>query len=309
MRTLAGALWCTAVAAQVALPTATSEAKVLRGRIVTAEAAEGGGWVTVRDLSGRLLRKVQAGAGVEGIRAAEIKDFTLDAERTLVVSLGVAFPMGQSARLVAFYPEKGAARFLGSDDVVCKMVAADEATGVWCFGRGLEETWLHRMSGPAAGPWSLMGRKKLRVLANDGGETRQADESGQMGVPRMMAAGPGRLAVYLPNTLAVQVVDTRTGGWAAREVAVEPAGRSNLSFAAEGEELWGLMPEPGEVEGFRTRYWLWRWAGRWEKVAGAGWWPRGAALAGAEGGKVYVWNRTDGRLEAVAAPAVKRAPQ
>lgn len=297
---LAGAMVCGALMAQVALPPATQEVKVLHGRIVSVEGADKGGWIVVRDLSGQVLRKVQAGAGLEGLRAAEIKDYTLDAARTLIVSLGAAYPLGRSERLVAFYPEKGAARFLAMDDVVCLKLAWDAATGVWCLGPGLEDTLLHRVSGLAAGSWSLMERKKTRVLANDGGETRAAYDSGQMGVPQMMPAGAGRLAVYLPNTLAVHVVDTRTGERTALDVGVEPAGRSNLSFAADKDALWGLRPEGG-AEGFTTPYGLYRWAGKWRKVEGAGPWPRGSVLAGAEDGWVYVWNRAAGRVEAVAA--------
>lgn len=299
---LAGIVLTGTLAAQVALPPATSEVKVLRGRVVTVESAEKGGWVVVRDMSGRVLRKVQAGAGVEGIRAAEIKDFALDAERTLVVSLGVAYPLGRSARLLAIYPEKGQPRFVGMDDVVCLKLAADEATGVWCLGPGLEDTLLHRVSGPAAGPWSLLARKKVRLLANDGGETRQAFDSGQMGVPAMMTAGPGRLVAYLPNTLAAHEVDAMTGEHGVMELPLEPLGRSNVTIAAGGGMVMGLMPilQAGEMEQFTTRYGMYRWEGRWVRVLEGRDWPRGASLAGIDGGVVYVWNRTEGKVEWVA---------
>jgi hypothetical protein len=296
---LAGIVLSVALAAQVALPPAASEVKVLRGRIVTAESAEKGGWVIVRDLSGRVLRKVQAGAGVEGVRAAEIKDFTLDAERTLVVSLGVAYALGRSARMLAFYPEKGQPRFVGMDDVVCLKLAADEATGVWCLGPGLEDTLLHRVSGPAAGPWSLLARKRVRLLANAGGETRQAFDAGQMGVPAMMTAGPGRLVAYLPNTLAVHEVDARTGEHMVMELPLEPRGRSNVTVAAGGGVVMGLMPvlRAGEMEQFTTRYGMYRWEGRWVRVVKGRDWPRGSVLAGIDGGVAYVWNRTESRVE------------
>lgn len=298
---LAGIVLGGALAAQVALPPATSEVKVLRGRVVTVESADKGGWVVVRDLRGRVLRKVQAGAGVEGLRAAEIKDFTLDAERTLVVSLGVAYPLGRSARLLAFYPEKGQPRFVGMDDVVCLKLAADEATGVWCLGPGLEDTLLHRVSGPAAGPWSLLVRKKVRLLANDGGETRQAFDSGQMGVPAMMTAGPGRLVAYLPNTLAVHEVDARTGEHGVMALPLEPLGRSNVTIAAGRGMVMGLMPilQAGEMEQFTTRYGMYRWEGRWVRVLEGRDWPRGASLAGIDDGVAYVWNRTEGSVEGV----------
>lgn len=298
---LAGLFVCLGLAGQVALPPATSEVKVLRGRMVSVEAAEKGGWIVVRDLGGKVLRRVQAGAGVEGIRAAEIKDFTLDAERTLVVSLGVAYPLGRSARLLAFYPEKGSPRFVGMDDLVCLRLAADEATGVWCLGPGLEDTLLHRVSGPAGGPWSLLPRKKVRLLANDGGETRQAFDSGQMGVPALMASGPGRMVAWLPNTLALYDVNLKSGEHGVVGLPFEPLGRSNLTFAARGSGVVGLFPVlgVGEMEQFTTRYGLFRWDGGWVRVDRRRDWPRGTMVAGVEDGAVWVWNRMAGWVERV----------
>ncbi|MBI4892453.1 MAG: hypothetical protein HY821_17645 [Acidobacteria bacterium] len=287
------------LAAQVALPLQTVEVKLLHQRILSLEAADKGGWVIIRDLAGRVLRKVQAGAGVDGIRAAEIKDFTLASDRTLIISLGVAFPIGRSARIMAFYPEKGEPRFLTLDDVICLNVVSDPATGVWCLGPGLEDSLLHRVSGPADGPWTLLLRRKIRVLANDGGETRQAYETGQCGVPALFIPEPGRLLAFLPNTLALHDIDLRTGVHSEIPIPVEPNGRSLLSFATRGEEIYGLLPvlPPGQTDRFTTQYTLYRSLARWTRVPSAPAWPRGTTLAGIEGGTLYLWNRLKSRLE------------
>jgi hypothetical protein len=258
--------------------------------------------VVVRDLKGRILRKVQAGAGVDGVRAAEIKDFTLDRDRTLIVSLGVAFPLGRSARVLAFYPEKGEPRMLGLDDIVCLRLAADPATGVWCLGPGLEDSLLHRVSGPATGPWSLLPRKKVRVLANDGGDTRQAYDSGQCGVPALCVPEPGSLLAFLPNTLALFRVDLRTGQHGEIPLPLEPGGRSLLTFAAAAQSVFGLMPvlQPGDADRLTTAYALFRWQQGWARTPNSAAWLRGTTIAGILEDTIYLWNRQTCRLETTA---------
>ncbi len=287
------------LAAQFALPPQTVEVKLLHQRILSLESADKGGWIVIRDFAGRVLRKVQAGAGVEGIRAAEIKDFTLAQDHTLVVSLGVAFPLGRSARVLAFYPEQGQPRFLTLDDVLCLNLASDPATGVWCLGPGLEDSLFHRVSGPAEGPWTLLPRKKIRVLANDGGETRAAFESGQCGVPALFIPEPGRLLAFLPNTLALHDLDLRTGVHSEIPIPVEPNGRSLLSFATRGEAIYGLLPalSPGQTDRFTTPYALFRSLDRWTRVSASATWPRGTTLAGIDGDTLYLWNRLKCTLE------------
>jgi hypothetical protein len=289
-------LW---VSAQIPLPPGTSEVKVLHERIVSLEAAEKGGWLVVRDMSGRLLRKVQAGAGIEGIRAAEIKDFTLDEGRTLIVSLGASFPLGRTARILASYPEQGEPRFVTLEDLVCLKLAADAATGVWCLGPGLEDTLLHRVSGEAGGPWSLLPRKKVRLLANPGGEPRQAFDSGQLGIPSLTGAGAGRLLAFLPNTIAVHEVDVRTGAHRAYALPFDMPGRSALSFAPAGERIVALLPllKPGEQEQLTTQYALFQWNAGWGRVVSSRVWPRGVALVGGGAGGVQIWNRVARQIE------------
>jgi hypothetical protein len=290
------------ISAQIPLPPGTSEVKVLHERIVSLEGADKGGWLVVRDLSGRVLRKVQAGAGIEGIRAAEIKDFTLDEGRVLIVSLGVVFALGRASRILASYPEQGEARFITLDDLVCLKLAADAATGAWCLGPGLEDTLLHRVSGPAGGPWSLLPRKKMRLLANPGGEPRQAYDSGQLGVPSLTGAGAGRLLAFLPNTVAVHEVNVRTGAHQAHALPFDTPGRSALSFTAAGERMVALLPllKAGEAEQLTTQYALFEWKGGWSRVGAARVWPRGAGLVGGGGGVVQIWNRVARRVETVA---------
>jgi len=302
---LSAALAAALMDGQIALPPQTSEVKYLHGRIVSLESNGPGGWLIVRNADGSITRKVEAGAGLEGLRRAEIKDFTMDADGTLVVSVGVEFPFGRSSRIAAFYPEKGSPRFLTLDDVVCLRLAADPSTGVWCMGDGLEQSLLHRISGPAQGPWSLLPKKKIRVLANPGGDTREPFDSGQLGAPSMIVPEPGRLLLFLPNSVALYDCDLQSGTVEVHPLPFNPRGRSWLSFAAEGTRTFGLFPllEPGQDEQLTTSYGLFQMGSSWKRVDAARTWPRGVSLSGMDGGVAVLWNRPRQRLESISLPA------
>ncbi len=291
--------------AQFDLPPNTSEVKYLHGRVVSLETNSPGGWLIVRDAQGRIMRKIEAGAGLEDLRRVEVKDYTMEEDGTLVVSLGAAFSFGRTSRVAAFYPEKGRPTFLTLDDIVCLRIAADPATGVWCLGPALEETLLHRISGPAAGAWSMLPRKKIRVLANTGGETREPFDPGQLGTPSLTLSAPGQLMAFLPNSVALYFCDLASGRVESRPLPFNPRGRSWLSFAAENRRVLGLFPilAAGTDEQFTTPYSLFLLNEPWKPVAEGQTWPRGVSLVGMDRGSIVLWNRPRQRLEFFPLPA------
>ena len=197
--------------AQTALPRRTVDVKFQQGRLLTLETNERSSLIKIWGGDGKLQRAVEAGAGLTGLRRVELKDFALAANGLLVTSIGAMFAMGATSRLLAVYPELGEPRFVTLDDVVCMKLMSDSRTGAWCLGPGLEDTLLHRVSGSVEGRWALVPRKKLRLVANAGGETREAFESGQAGVPALLPAMPGSLLAWLPNAGVVLEVDTLEG--------------------------------------------------------------------------------------------------
>jgi len=283
--------------ADLVMPRRTVEVKFQQGQLMSVETHDTSSVVKVWGRDGKVKRSVEAGAGLTGLRRVELKDFALASDGTLVTSIGAIFGMGVTSRLLAMYPEKGAPTFVTLDDVVCMRLAAEMRTGVWCLGPGLEDTLLHRVSGPAAGRWGLVPRKKLRLMANSGGETRQAFESGQAGVPALLAGAAGTLLAWLPNAGVVMEVGAMDGEVRSWNVPLAIAGRSMISFVASGSgAVYGLMPlrKPSEEELLTTRYGvvkLDRGSGEWVRLPGMGSYPRGSMLAGVDGERPVVWNR------------------
>ncbi|MBI5086955.1 MAG: hypothetical protein HZB13_20445 [Acidobacteria bacterium] len=291
----------------VTLPPSTTEVKFQHGRIIALEAGDPGAFVVIRDREGRPLRRVQAGAGVGGLRRAEVRDFALQADQSLTVALGVAFSMGKTSRVLAVYPQRGEARFSGLDDVMCTKLAVDELTGAWCLGPGQDDSLLHRVSGPAEGPWSLLARRRLPLVPNPAGEHREAFETGPAGVPALMNAAPGRLLAWLPNAVALLEIDVVTGRGTTWRIPFGVGGRSMLTFACSGRGVYGLLPArgPGEPERLSTAYELCaldRASGEFRPVGGRARFARGASLAGMDGEQAVVWDRARRRLEWIRTP-------
>lgn len=292
--------------AQVRLPDQTLEVKFQSGRIVTLEPEERGGRLVIRARDGQVERTILAGAGLENIRRVEIKDFALTDGGTLLVTMAALFPLGVSSRVLGLYPPKGEAAHLPLDAVICYNVAPDEATGVWCLGPALEESWFHRLSGPASGPWSALPRNKLPLIGSEADEPRGAHETGPAGSPALLEEQPGRLAAWIPNAAAVVELNTKTAEVTRWAVPLAEQGKSQMSFAATPQGvLYGLMPKRagGEPERLDTPYRLMRLnreTGVWVPVPGVPELPRGAALAGMDGTKAVVWKRPTRTLEWVA---------
>jgi hypothetical protein len=283
--------------AQMVLPRRTVEVKFQQGQLLTVEASEFSSKVKVWGRDGSLRRVIEAGAGLRGLRRVELKDFALAGDGTLVTSIGAIFGMGVASRLLGMYPLKGEPSFVAMDDVVCMELAMEARTGAWCLGPGLEDTLLHRVSGPAAGRWSLVPRKQVRLMANPGGETRPAYETGRAGAPQVMAGTDGGLLVWLPNAglvMELSAIDGEARNW---NVPLAMTGRSVISFAAsQGGAVYGLMPlrGPSDPELLTTRYGvvrLERRSGEWVRLPELGSYPRGSTLAGVDGERPVVWNR------------------
>lgn len=291
------------MAAQVRLPDHTVAAKFQIDHIVTLESTAHGGDLTVRTRDGVLQRKVEGGAGLQNMRRVEIHDFELAPDGTLVVSMAVLYPLGASTRVLALYPLKGEPRFITLDDVLCFKLAADVQSGVWCMGPGLEESLFHRLSGPAEGPWSILPRKKIRLVSSEAEEPRQAHETGPAGSPAMLASTPGHVAAWLPNAAAVVEFDTKTAEMVTWPVPLAMQGKSQMSFATSRDgEIYALMPQrsPNDVERLDTPYVLTklnRDTGAWQIVPALSTLPRGAVLAGMDRGKPVIWKRPTRTLE------------
>ncbi len=286
--------------AQLPLPPQTAEVKLFGERVVSLESGERGGRLVERTLDGRTARIVAAGAGVEDVRRVEIKDYTLDEQGTLVVSMGVEHSLGRSSRLAGFYPRQGEPRIIELEDVICLKVAAEPGGGVWCLGPGFGEELLHRISGPANGHWELMPKKTVPLVGNAGGQELTAFDPGAVGVAVLTAPEAGRLVAFLPNSEAVFEIDTRTGKVERHELPFRARGRSFVTVAASPAAIHALLPliHEGE-EQLTTPYGLFRWANGWRRV-GTRTWPRGTTLLGADENAVRVWNRTAQRVETTA---------
>jgi hypothetical protein len=288
-------IWCigATLAAQVKLPRETVEVKLAGDRLVSLEST---GRLVERTLAGRTVRIVEAGAGVEDLRRTEVKDFTLDEQGTLIVSLGIEHSLGRSSRRMGFYPRQGQPRVIELDDVVCLRVAAEPANGAWCLGPGFGDELLHRVSGAADGHWSLLPKKAVRLLGNPGGQELTYFDSGATGVPVLYSPAAGKLVAFLPNAESIYEIDTRTGRIERRELPFRPHGRSFVTVAGD-HALLPLLAE-GE-EQLTTPYGLFRWNKGWERV-GTRTWPRGTALLGVNENAVRVWNRTAQQVESSA---------
>lgn len=268
--------------AQTTLPAATSEAKVFFDQIVTLEGGPNGGRVLVRDRAGKILRIVEAGAGLESLRRAEIRDFVLTRDGILAIAFHAILPMGATARYLGLYPPTGPPRILPLSDVVCQRLAADDLTGLWCLGQGREEGLAHRVAGERAGRWNLTAPKG--IVLN--------------GVPQFFSPDPGTLQAWLPAAAKLIQWDTITGEASVRPVPL-PTGHAlvSLSVAPDGW-LIALLPlrDPGEAERLDTPYGLFRLmsgAAQWQRVPGTATWPRGASLAGPSA----IWNRIQRRID------------
>jgi hypothetical protein len=267
--------------AQTPLPAATSEAKVLFDQIVTLEGAPHGGRVLVRDRNGKILRIVEAGAGLESLRRAEVRDFTLTRDGILAIAFHAIRPMGASARYLGLYPVSGPPRILPLNDVFCQRVASDDLTGLWCLGHGREEGLAHRVAGERAGRWVLTAPKGLTLD----------------GLPQLFSPDPGVLDAWLPTVATLVQWDAATGQARLRPIPL-PAAKAltSLTVAPNGSIL-ALLPLRGasEAERLDTPYGLFTLLPnqQWRRVPNTPVWPRGATLAGPSA----VWNRIERRID------------
>lgn len=269
------------VHAQTALPAATSEAKVCFDQIVTLEATPRGGRILVRDRTGRTLRIVEAGAGLESIRHAEVRDFTLTRDGLLAIAFHAILPMGASARYLGLYPETGPPRILPLNDVVCQRLAADDLTGLWCLGHGRVEGLAHRVTGERAGRWALTAPKGI-VLD---------------GLLQLFSPESGVLQAWLPLAGTLVQWDTITGEARLRLIPLPAAhALSSLTVTRNGA-LLALLPLRGATEAERldTPYGLFTLqpSQQWQRLPSTPTWPRGAILAGPNA----VWNRLERRID------------
>ncbi len=263
------------------LPAATSAAKVQFDQILTLEGAPRGGRIVVRDRAGKTLRVVEAGAGLDALRRAEVRDFALTRDGVLAIAFHAVLPLGASARYLGLYPDSGPPRLLPLDDVVCDRLAADDLTGLWCLGPGAYLGLLHRVAGERAGRWTLAAPKGVAL---DG--------------PRhLFSPSPGVLQVWLPAAANMIQWDAITGEASVIQIpAPPPHSLASFTTSPNGEPL-ALLPlrAAGEAERLDTPYALFALdPGRgWRRVAGTPTWPRGAALAGPNA----VWNRIERRID------------
>ncbi len=267
--------------AQTPLPAATSKAKVLFDEILTLEGGSRGGRITVRNRAGKILRIVEAGAGLESLRRAEVRDFTLTRDGILAIAFHAILPMGASARYLGLYPSTGAPRLLPLDDVVCDQLAADDLTGLWCLGRGRDEGLAHRVAGDRAGRWTLTAPKGA-VLD---------------GIPQLLSPSPGVLQAWLPAAATLIQWDTITGEIDLRPLPMPKApALASLAVAPNGV-LLALLPlrAAAETERLDTPYALFALQPdqQWQRVPNTPTWPRGATLAGPNA----IWNRMQHRID------------
>lgn len=267
--------------AQTPLPAATSEAKVFFDQIVTLEGTLHGGRILVRDRQGKTLRIVEAGAGLESLRRAEVRDFTLTRDGVLAIAFHAIRSMGASARYLGLYPLSGPPRILPLNDVVCQRLAADDLTGLWCLGHGREEGLAHRVAGERAGRWTLTAPKGLYLD----------------GLPQLFSPDPGVLQAWLPTVATLVQWDAVTGEARLRAIPLPAAKALTSLTVAPNGSLLALLPLRGanESERLDTPYGLFALQPdqQWRRVPNTPTWPRGATLAG----PAAVWNRIERRID------------
>ncbi|MBL0158236.1 MAG: hypothetical protein IPP47_14195 [Bryobacterales bacterium] len=267
--------------AQTPLPPATSEAKVLFDQILTLEATPLGGRILVRDRAGKTTRIVEAGAGLDTLRRAEVRDFTLTRDGILAIAFHAILPMGASARYLGLYPLTGPPRLLPLDDIVCQRLAADDLTGIWCLGRGRDQGIAHRLAGERAGRWSLAAPKGITLDA----------------LPQLFSSDPGVLQAWLPAAATLIQWDTITGEARLRPVPLLLAhALTSLTITPNGTIL-ALLPLRAENQPERldTPYALFSLQPnqQWQRLPNTPTWPRGATLAGPNA----IWNRLARRID------------
>lgn len=283
------------------LPASAAAVKWMQGHAICLGAEGALPLLAVYDRHGRLVRTAPVRGLAPGVRQAEVKDFVLGAGLALHVSLAASFPLGRSARLLCTAPAAGPPHCLELGEVLCFRLAEAPGGSLWCFGPALDGMLLHRVTGPAAGPRLWLPEKAVRLLPDAAGTLRPPHESGPLGLPWLGAPRPGRLLLFVPNAAALYDVDLQSGAVAWLDLPPAPPPRSLVTFAAEGPLVLALFPltRPGEQERLDTPYGLFVHQNGWRRAAPGRQWRRGAALAGAEAGAAWVWDRASSSLECV----------
>ncbi len=287
MKPLAALAALLALSGAIPLPGPVAAVKWRHGQAV-ALAGPGGAPVlqVLRPPSG--MRSVDAGRAVAGARRVDVIDFAPDCEGTVHALLLAAFPLGRDRRLLCHFPGQGEASCDDLGDLRCLLLAADAPGRIWCLGEGPEGAWLRRLAGSEGG---------RRIWLPAGGPRSSAGAARRAW---MEAAAPGRLRIVWPGLALLADVDLANGR-AQMSRLPAPAGRSGLeTFAADGDRLLALLPL-GAAAGaaLNEPYGLFELRGAWRRLAPERSWPRGARLAGAEDGAVWIWNRMERRLERV----------
>lgn len=236
-------------------------------------------------------RRLEARRAAAGARRVEVIDFAIDSEGTVDALLLAAFPLGRDRRLHCRFPEQGGPSCGDLGELRCLRLAADAPGQTWCLGEGPEGAWLRRIGVPARG---------RPIWLPAGGPLGSAAAARRVW---MEAAAPGRIRIVWPG-LALQADVDLAGGEAQMSRLPAPAGLSGLeTFAARGDRLLALLPL-GAAAGaaLNESFGLFELRGAWRTAAPERRWPRGARLAGADDGAVWIWNRLERRLERLPLP-------
>lgn len=274
----------------IPLPGPVSAVKWQHGQAVALAGAPGDPVLLVMH-PGKDARRIEAGRAAAGARRADVIDFASDSEGTVYALLLAPFPLGRDRRLLCRFPGQGDPSCEDLGELRCLLLAADAPGQAWCLGEGPEGTWLRRLAGPQRGrPIWLPADGRLGSAA----AARRV---------WMEVAAPGRIRTVWPGLAQLTDVDLASGTVQSSRLPA-PAGLSGLeTFAAHGGRLLALLPL-GAAAGsaLNEPYGLFELRDAWRGIAPERRWPRGARLAGAEDGAVWIWNRLERRLERVPLP-------
>lgn len=275
--------------------------------------------VAVLDENGGELFNRNPGFDLPNVGMINVRDTTVTKDGYLVVAAyawasPTGGPGGASVLMVYRLASGELVRVIRANPVACGLVAADEANNLWCFGPHIEKrqekqdyNLVHKYSLDGQLLGEYLPRSLFANAGHTGPQPYEPFQSGNGGVPQLLAGPDGKVRAWLPNAHELVEWDSQGRLLGRTRLPGPPLGQGTgdasrlCSLAAMPDgTLLALLPVPqgGPTAGFPSGlYRLNRSSGEWDLV-GSEWAtpyppPR---LVGADASGLVLWNQAEARF-------------